>query len=85
VIALAVIICAGALVLSAWASMRAADAQRDMACYTEAAGPLYDFTFDLDADAGVDDLRRQEDQLSRQQDKVREKLEACGVELSADE
>ena len=85
VIAAAVIICAGALVLTAWASMRAANAQRDMACFTKASSAFYDVNFDLGADPDLDDLEQQADQLSRQQEQVRTNLRDCGVELPADE
>ena len=84
-IAAAVVVCAGALVLTARSSMRAADAQRDQACYAEATTPMYDINFDLDPDAGLDGLQDQQDQLSRQQDLVRTKLQECGVELPADD
>ena len=80
VIAVGVTICALALVVTAWASLRAADAQRDMACQAEASTQLYAVPFDFD----VDDPEGDSSNLERQQDRVKRALEDCGVDFPDD-
>ena len=74
VIALGVTTGAVALVVTAWAAVRTADAQRDMACQAEASSQFVTFSVDFDSEPGEDDLRRQ-------QDRVKRALEDCGVEF----
>jgi cytochrome oxidase Cu insertion factor (SCO1/SenC/PrrC family) len=77
VIAVGVTICALALVVTAWASVRAANAQRDMACQAEASTQLYAVPFNFD----LDDPDGDSSNLEGQQERVKRALEDCGVEF----
>lgn len=77
VIALGVTTGAVALVVMARASLHAAEAQRDLACHSEASSRLFDFSLDFD----LDDPESGSADLQRQQGEVKSALEEFGIEF----
>ena len=77
VITVAVTTCAVALLVTAWAALRAADAQRRTVCYTAASYEFFEVNPNY-PDPGAAARQRQQDQL-------REELEACGSRFPREE